>query len=106
MAVDMAARIPHLQYQSKDNREKVRAFLVKYQDRIIYATDTGISSSTDTTQIKATLHNTWLDDWKYFATEETLSVAEVEGEFKGLKLPKDVLDKIYRLNAIRWFKIR
>ena len=43
MAVDMAARIPHLQHQTKLNREKVREFLIRYQDRIIYATDSGIS---------------------------------------------------------------
>lgn len=105
MAVDMAARIPHLQFQSQSDREKVRAFLIKYQDRIIYATDSGITSESDPTQIKNTMHDTWMEDWKYFATDETMKVDEVEGEFKGLKLPKNVIDKIYRLNAMRWFKI-
>ena len=33
MAVDMAARISHLQHQTKLNREKVREFLIRYQDR-------------------------------------------------------------------------
>ena len=36
LAVDLSARIVHLQIQP---REKVRAFLVKYQDRILYGTD-------------------------------------------------------------------
>ena len=35
-AVDLAARLVHLQIQP---REKVRAFLIKYQDRMLYATD-------------------------------------------------------------------
>ena len=35
MAVDMAARICHLQYQSARDRDKVRDFIIKYQDRLI-----------------------------------------------------------------------
>jgi len=105
MAVDLAARIPHLQFQSKGDHEKVKAFLIKYQDRIIYATDSGISSATDPSQVKNNVLKKWLNDWKYFATDERMNVSEVEGEFRGLKLPKDVIDKIYHLNAVRWFKI-
>ena len=37
-AVDTAARIPYFMLQP---REKVRAFLIKYQDRILYGTDLG-----------------------------------------------------------------
>ena len=47
MAVDMAAHIPHIQLQTKLNGEKVREFLIRYQDRIIYATDSGISQDSD-----------------------------------------------------------
>ena len=36
LAVDLSARIVHLQIQP---RNKVRAFLVKYQDRLLYGTD-------------------------------------------------------------------
>src|SRR4051812_14616651 len=39
MAVDMAARLPHLQYQSATDWQKVHDFFIKYQDRLIYATD-------------------------------------------------------------------
>ena len=35
MAVDMAARICHLQYQSAKDRKKVRDFCIKYQDRLL-----------------------------------------------------------------------
>ena len=34
MKADLAARIVHLQYQSLTDRERVRNFLIKYQDRI------------------------------------------------------------------------
>ena len=105
MAVDMAARIPHLQHQTKLNREKVRTFLIRYQDRIIYATDSGISHDSNPENEKKDLHNTWINDWKYFATDEILTSPHVNGEFQGLKLPKEAIDKIYRENAMKWFKI-
>ena len=43
MAVDMSARICHLQYQSAKDRSRVRNFIIKYQDRLLYGTDTGRS---------------------------------------------------------------
>ena len=106
MAVDMAARICHLQYQTINDREKVRAFIIKYQDRLIYATDTGIELSTNAETAKRELHETWLRDWRYFTSDESMIVDEVNGEFKGLKLPREVIDKIFFHNAVRWFKIR
>ena len=105
MAVDVAARVPHLQFQSMGNREKVRNFLIKYKDRIIYATDEGISKDSDPAVERKSLHDHWTRDWKYFATAEMLTVPEVNGEFQGLQLPKDVIDKIYHDNAVRWFGI-
>ena len=106
MAVDMAARISHLQYQSKSNREKVRNFIIKYHDRLIYATDSGISSTSVPEESKNELHKRWLSDWKYFATDQSMTVNEVDGEFQGLKLPKTVIDDIYRSNAVKWFNIK
>jgi predicted TIM-barrel fold metal-dependent hydrolase len=105
MAVDVAARIPHIQFQSKANREKVRDFLIKYKDRIIYATDSGISETSDAEVARKNLHDKWLEDWRYFVTDEVMAVDEVNGDFQGLKLPKDVIDKIYHDNAVRWFNI-
>ena len=105
MAVDVAARVPHLQFQSMANREKVRNFLIKYKDRVIYATDEGISKNSDPAEARKDLHDHWMRDWKYFATDQTLTVPEVNGEFQGLQLPKDVINKIYHDNAVRWFGI-
>jgi hypothetical protein len=105
MAVDMAARIPHLQHQTKLNREKVRQFFIKYQDRLIYATDSGISEHSVSENEKNDQHETWVRDWKYFVTDEPLTSPHVNGEFQGLKLPREVIDHIYRKNAMTWFKI-
>jgi Amidohydrolase len=105
MAVDMAARIPHLQHQTMLDREKIRNFFMKYQDRLTYGSDSGMSDSTDVAAKKKGLHETWISDWKYFVTDETMTVKDVNGPFRGLKLPRTVIDKIYRENAVKWFGI-
>lgn len=105
MAVDMAARVCHLQVQSQHDREKVRNFIIKYADRLIYATDGGINPDGDPDKSKRGLHEAWMRDWTYFATAETMSVPEVNGSFKGLQLPKDVIAKIFHDNAVKWFRI-
>ena len=38
-SVDLAARMVHLQHQAAANRDKVRAFLLRYQDRVLYGSD-------------------------------------------------------------------
>lgn len=109
MAVDMAERISHLQYQTLTEWQKVHDFFIKYQDRLIYGTDlrrgamdivnNGIR---DAEGIKKHSHEVWMRHWKFFTTDEKMRVPKVEGEFKGLKLPREVVDKIYRKNAEKW----
>ena len=103
MAVDMAARISHLQYQAKNNWQQVHDFCIKYQDRLLYATDILISDSESDSSVNKQAHDVWLSDWKFFATDEKMQSSEFEGDFKGLKLPREVIDKIYRTNAEKWF---
>jgi hypothetical protein len=105
MAVDMSARICHLQYQSARDRKRVRDFCIKYRDRLLYGTDTGDSGNSDPADFKKNMHETWLDDWRYFTTDEEMRSDKFRGKFKGLKLPKDVVDKIYSENAIKWYKL-
>ncbi|MDH5399569.1 MAG: amidohydrolase [Cyclobacteriaceae bacterium] len=103
MAVDMAARISHLQHQSAADHDKIRNFMIKYQDRILYATDLAMEDGEDGAEVKARTHDRWISDWLYFCTDQELKDENVNGTFKGLKLPRGVIDKIYRLNAERWF---
>jgi predicted TIM-barrel fold metal-dependent hydrolase len=105
MAVDMSARICHLQYQSAKDRNKVRDFIIKYQDRLLYGTDEGYSGSSNPAGFKEQMHNIWIDDWKYFTSSDEMSSDTFNGKFLGLKLPREVVDKIYRVNAIRWYKL-
>jgi len=103
MAVDMAARICHLQYQASKDWQKVHDFIEKYQDRLLYATDIVADSTTNDADLKTHMHTTWLNDWKFFATDSTMIVNDFDGSFKGLHLPRAVMDKIYHTNAQKWF---
>jgi hypothetical protein len=103
MAVDMAARIGHFQYQTVENRDKVRQFFIKYQDRIVYATDNTISDESAGDALNTKIINSWAKDWAYFTSDSKMNVPDVDGEFTGLHLPKSVIDKIYTQNAKKWF---
>ena len=103
MALETAARIPHLQYLTQQNRQEVRDFFIRYQDRILYATDLGMSPDSDPETVKQRAHETWQQDWLYFVTDDSLTVSEVNGPFRGLKLPKTVINKLYRDNAETWY---
>jgi len=106
MAVDMSARICHLQYQSLTNRKRVRDFCIKYQDRLLYGTDVGYSGGNNPEAFKKRMHETWTDDWKYFTTSLMMTSDKFRGEFAGLKLPRKVVDKIYYHNALKWYRLK
>jgi len=99
-AVDMAARVCHLQVQEP---KKVRNFITKYQDRLMYATDFGIREDSDFEQLTAELKQEWHDDWNYFTTRNQMTSPHVRNSFYGLGLDKRILEKIYFKNALRWF---
>jgi predicted TIM-barrel fold metal-dependent hydrolase len=105
MAVDLAARICHLQYQSKTSRNKIRDFCIRYQDRIIYGTDLSDNGKRDSSQLCENIHNTWIEDWLYFATRDKMKSDTFNGSFDGLQLPKEVVNKIFGENAIKWYKL-
>jgi predicted TIM-barrel fold metal-dependent hydrolase len=96
-AVDTAGRVHYLALQPRD---KVRAFLIKYQDRILYGTDLSLLPTDDAEKTLRKWTDTYERDWKYFATDQTV---EYKGHtMQGLRLPKAVLRKLYRGNAVRW----
>ena len=104
MAVDTASRISHLQHQAKTNWQKVHDFCMKYQDRIIYGTDIIVHGTKDPLEMKKEAHDIRLRHWIFFTSDERMLVPKVEGEFKGLKLPRKVVDSIYHTNAEKWFE--
>ncbi|HSM47832.1 MAG TPA: amidohydrolase family protein [Draconibacterium sp.] len=101
-AVDMAARMGQLFYQTRDNREKVRDFFIKYQDRILYGTDI-IDRGQEKESFQNRMNETWLKDWEYLVTVHKMTSSLIDGEFNGLQLPKEVVDKIYTVNFKDWY---
>ncbi|HEY6547574.1 MAG TPA: amidohydrolase family protein [Vicinamibacteria bacterium] len=96
-AVDTAARVKDLMLQP---REKVREFLIRYPDRILYATDLTFMPGDDAPAAVARFEATYARDLAYFATDEVLTH---EGrEVRGLALPPEVLRLLFHDNAVRW----
>lgn len=103
MAVDMAARLSALQYQAITNWKGVRDFFIKYQDRLIYATDLEAGGTINAPELEKRIHDSWMRDWKFFASDSSMQSTGFDASFKGLKLPKAIVNKIYRTNAEKWF---
>jgi predicted TIM-barrel fold metal-dependent hydrolase len=102
-AVDLAQRVCHFQVQ---DRQKVRDFCVKYQDRILYGTDLGAGFTYMQTDIHGTVEKinaTYDRDYLYFVTGEEMEAPEVNGAFNGLELPAEVLRKMFHDNMFKWY---
>jgi predicted TIM-barrel fold metal-dependent hydrolase len=100
--VDVAARMSHLEYQATRNRQKVRQFMLRYQDRILYGTDIEVAPEGSATAA-AEAHKAWVEDWRFLNTAEEMHSTEFEPAFRGLALPKAVVEKIYSGNARKMY---
>ena len=103
--VEVSARTRDL---TRQPTAKVRAFFLKYQDRILYGVDrswmphrTPDVKPTDAARQKfaTELEAQYRRDWDYYAGAGTI---DYRGEtVEALGLPKDVLEKFYSKNAAR-----
>ena len=105
LAVDTAGRV--VDFQAQD-REKVRKFLIKYQDRVLYGTDNEMGGDADAANTAARLKycdRIYRNDYRYFGGDQETEVPEIKPRFKvrGLALPAAVLKKIYYENALKWY---
>lgn len=97
-AVDLAARMPYIEMQP---RADIIAFITKYQDRLIYATDNGLHPDNNAQETMQRWENRYANDWRFFATND---VIEYHGhKIQGLALPQAILRKLYHDNAVKWF---
>lgn len=95
-AVDTAARVLSLMIQPRD---KVRAFILKNQDRILYGTDLDFRSGSEQEAVEE-WEREYAVDWRFFATGDRF---EYRGhKVEGLNLPRSVLKKVYHDNAVHW----
>jgi predicted TIM-barrel fold metal-dependent hydrolase len=96
-AVDTAERVPYFMLQA---HEKVRSFIIKYQDRVLYGTDVDLEPGTNAAEAMRDARTVYLRDWKFFATNDWV---EYKGkQIRGLGLPQSTLRKLYHDNAVTW----
>jgi hypothetical protein len=96
-AVDIAARMPYLVLQP---RADMVAFIEKYQDRLLYATDNELLAGDSVSEGLRSWENTYAFDWRFLATDDTLQYKD--RKVQGLNLPAPILAKLYHENAVRW----
>jgi hypothetical protein len=96
-AVDMAARMEYLMIQPRD---KVRNFLIRYQDRVLYATDLEFLNGQSAGEAEKDWRETYARDWKFLATDQMLPYRG--RQIQGLKLPETVLRHLFHDNAVQW----
>ncbi len=113
---DLAARMTQVQFQSNTDRQAVRRFFIKYQDRLLYGTDLtedppdpqarAQNPPTDSPRFDVEADRFWRSDWKYLATARVQHIDAIKADVKGLALPRTVIDKIYYSNARRVFSLK
>ncbi|MCC9075687.1 amidohydrolase [Litorilinea aerophila] len=103
-AVDISARLADL---ARQDSSKVRQFFIDYQDRILFGTDmvmgTPISqmAPAEKAEALARIRETYEMHFAYLEKSGPVTVRGYETE--GLHLPPEVLEKVYRRNAQRWY---
>lgn len=101
--MDLAERICHLQHQAISDPDKVRSFLIEYQDRIIYGTDVIDNHSLSDEELKRHIAGLWKQHWHFFQSGDMMTNADVHAPFRGMNLPETVLHKIFRENALTYY---
>ena len=111
--IDTAARVPEI---GRRPAAEMRAFFVKWQDRILYGSDTAVTPDGLTMGSRGAEHDPpsrlpefFLAQWRYFETNgrHLASPTPIQGDWTidGIGLPRAVLEKIYHRNAERVFGI-
>lgn len=114
--VDTAARIPEM---GRHDAEKMRALLIRHQDRVLFGTDLGVGEAADDLMLGSTgatpptaadVERFWTATWRYFETRDRQfpHPTPIQGAWNidGVGLPREVLLKIYGANAARLFGIK
>ena len=114
--IDTAARVPEI---GRHPQEKMRKFYAKYQNRVLFGTDTGIGaddadmmygSNGAGVPTRADEVRFFTSTWRYFETSDRQfeSPTPIQGRWKidGVGLPESVLRKIYFDNAARVLRWR
>ncbi|BCS32169.1 hypothetical protein TBR22_A13790 [Luteitalea sp. TBR-22] len=108
--VEVSARTRSLARQSS---AKVRAFFLKYQDRILYGTDQSwrpyrtpavVPTDAERAAFAASLEAQYRRDWAYYAGTGPMEYGTTKTQ--ALALPREVLEKFYWKNAERLIGVK
>ncbi len=112
--IDTAARVPEI---GRHDAAKMRRFFEKYQDRVVFGTDTGVGGTQEDMMYGSNGASppTAADEkrffeatWRYFETKDKQfeSPTPIQGRWKidGVGLPEPILRKVYFENAARILK--
>ncbi len=111
--IDIAARVPEF---GRHDPERMRQFFIQYQDRILFGTDIGISprhlmlgSSGEDEPTPDDARRFYAAHFRYFETRDRQieHPTPIQGDWKidAIGLPGEVLDKLYRKNALRLLRL-
>jgi hypothetical protein len=101
--IDLAARMGQVFYQAQQDPQRVHNFFIKYQHRVMYATDIVDNGTAEPIEFAKRIHDTWLRDWTFFVSDRSMQSDLIEGGFNGIKLPKSAVDQIFYGTAKRVF---
>ena len=114
--IDTAARIPEI---GRRDPAEMRRFFIKYQDRILFGTDLGVGlepealmlgSTGETPPGAADVKRFYDATFRYFETDDRNfdHPTPIQGNWKisGIKLPREVLQKVYHRNAEKLLGIK
>jgi predicted TIM-barrel fold metal-dependent hydrolase len=114
--IDTAARVPEI---GRHDAAKMRRFFIKYQDRILFGTDTGVGDTAEEMMYGSTgaapateadEHRFFSATYRYFETTDRQfdHPTPIQGRWRidGVDLPEEVLRKVYYENAARLLKWR
>lgn len=118
--IDTAARVPEIgREDANHDPARMRAFFERYQDRILFGTDSGIGtgphdlmlgSTGATPPTAADVERFFTSTWRWFETNDRdiPSPTPIQGRWNvdGIGLERAVLEKVYRQNAERLLGIR
>ncbi len=105
MYMDLAERVCHLQHQAVTNHQGVYDFMMKYQDRLLYGSDIVFTDNTSEQEQIEEVKRRWHSQWAFFTQHDEQTTWQVSGSFRGLGLPKEVIDKLYFFNALKAYPL-
>jgi predicted TIM-barrel fold metal-dependent hydrolase len=103
LALDTSARLLDLTYFDSAN---VREFFIRYLDRLLFGIDTGYHQRPGATDqemdaVLAEFRAGYQRELDYYGSDKQVKIGKRTA--KGLALPAQAQDKLFRANALRWY---